>query len=157
MITVKSKPIRLSWGIITGNQDTWHLPYHELFVMGRQFLWPAHVQPSGSSLCRTCMPAIAIALYNASCGNREAFADLIWIHFPWLLQFWVPREPSLKSCQFVECWQLQDYFWLSSLFSGDYTHLSDPSWPLANTGIAIPIFWNECLLWGFRMSISAWC
>lgn len=81
-------------------------------------------------MCKSCVLARAIAPYNTSCGTGEAFADLIWVHFPWLLQLWVSREFSLKSCQFVECWQLQDYFRLYDLFSGDYTHFSGPD-PLA--------------------------
>lgn len=146
--TMKSRPLRPSWGIVTkgkGKQDTWHLLLQEPFVAQRQLFWPGRVQHSGSSLCKSCVLAGVIAPYNISCGNGEAFADLIWIHFPWLLQLWVPRESSLKSCRFVECWQMQDYFWLYDLFGGDYTHLSGPD-PLArNSSCHSHSFWNECL------------
>ena len=74
----------------------------------------------------SCVWASAIASYSTSCGTGEVFADLIWVHFPWSLQLWVPRESSLKSCQFVESWQLQDYFWPHDLFSGEYTRYTGP-------------------------------
>lgn len=98
--------------------------------------WSRWWQGGGSSDLSTCSarelivllsaPARAPAPYNASCGTREAFADLIWVHVPRLRQLRVSREPSLKSCRFAECWQLQDYFRPHDLSGGEYTRRPGP-------------------------------